>query len=408
MHGLMSYRRFGRARSLRSHRASARARSLSLRCDRALARARSLRFDRALARAWSLLSDRAEHAFGRCVACSDPFRALRLSRRSAEKEKSRTSAETSAISSSSALSISAEGNKSLSDVAPLVGMDMVPVQVPEVLAQPWGSSTTPVPIPEKGQAMESMPPPLDRKEIVLVLPAPSAALLPKGRKRNGTATETAKKRRCSKGAEGEYSGPLPMIGDCGSEVGRLTEGLAESREALKRIEAMLTSTEDAHTAEVQVSGLERDLGKSASALFRMKKEKKPKASEVRSLQRQIQSQEEPRTREPAGTVFPRDEFHARLTRIDVLFDSLIAVCKKDLALRASREVTSIRSSLSFLKSECTLTPCLEETEGQGCAAEEGKGDAVERGDGEVAEGGDGDAVPSSDEVEDEGGAPRSA
>ncbi|KAF2537201.1 hypothetical protein F2Q68_00020353 [Brassica cretica] len=42
MHGLMSYRRFGRARSLRS--------------DRALARARSLR------------SDRAEHAFGRCVA----------------------------------------------------------------------------------------------------------------------------------------------------------------------------------------------------------------------------------------------------------------------------------------------------------------------------------------------------
>ncbi|KAF3557062.1 hypothetical protein F2Q69_00014034 [Brassica cretica] len=42
MHGLMSYRRFGRARSLRS--------------DRALARARSLR------------SDRAEHAFGCCLA----------------------------------------------------------------------------------------------------------------------------------------------------------------------------------------------------------------------------------------------------------------------------------------------------------------------------------------------------
>ena len=52
--------------------------------------------------------------------------------------------------------------------------------------------------------------------------------------------------------------------------------------------------------EVQVSGLERDLGKSGSALFRMKKEKKAKASEVRRLQRQIQSQEEPRTREPVG------------------------------------------------------------------------------------------------------------
>ena len=40
-----------------------------------------------------------------------------------------------------------------------------------------------------------------------------------------------------------------MISDCGSEVERLTEGLAESREALKRIEATLKSTEDAHAAE---------------------------------------------------------------------------------------------------------------------------------------------------------------
>ena len=128
-----------------------------------------------------------------------------------------------------------------------------------------------------------------------------------------------------------------MISDCGSEVERLTEGLAESWEALKRIEATLKSTEDAHAAEIsqlefQVSGLERDLGKSASALFRMKKEKKAKASEVRHLQRQIQSQEEPRAREPAGTVVPRDEFHARLTRMAVLFHSLMTVRKKDLAL----------------------------------------------------------------------------
>ncbi|KAF3537051.1 hypothetical protein F2Q69_00021372 [Brassica cretica] len=419
----------------------------------------------------------------------------RLSRRSAEKETSRTSAEMSAIPSSSVLSISVEGNKSLSDVAHLVGTDTAPVQVPEVMAQPSGSSTTPVPIPEKGQVMESMPPPLDRKEIVLGLHAPSATPLPKGRKRNGSATETAKKRRCSKGAEGEPSGPLPqycakfislidgMISDCGSEVERLTEGLAESREALKRIEATLKSTEDAHAAEtsqleVQVSGLERDLEKLASALFRMKKEKKAKASEVRRLQRQIQSQEEPlpqyrakfislidgmisdcgseverlteglaesrealkrieatlkstedahaaetsqlevqsvifsaksRTREPAGTVVPRDEFHARLTRMAVLFDSLMAVRKKDLALAGIEGgLGGFDSILSLLKSECTLTPSLEETEGQGRAAEEGEGDAVDRGDGEVAEGGDGDAVPSSDEVEDEGGAPRSA
>ncbi|KAF2541926.1 hypothetical protein F2Q68_00030178 [Brassica cretica] len=329
-----------------------------------------------------------------------------LSRRSAGKETSRTSAETSAIPSSSALSISAEGNKSQSDVAPLVGTDTAPVQVSEVLAQPSGSSTTPVPILERGQVMDSMPPPLDRKEIVLGLPAPSAAPLPKGRKRNGAATETAKKRRCSKGAEGEPSGPLSqyrakfislidgMISDCGSEVERLTEGLVESREALKQIEATLKSTEDAHAAEtsqleVQVSGLKRDLGKSASALFRMKREKKAKASEVRRLQRQIQSQEEPRTREPAGTVVPRDEFHARLTRMAVLFDSLMAVRKKDLALAGiegglgeiqllkgeavptldSEEARLLShkeelmasegdfdSILSLLKSECTLTP----------------------------------------------------
>ncbi|KAF3532490.1 hypothetical protein DY000_02038382 [Brassica cretica] len=345
----------------------------------------------------------------------------RLSRRSAEKETSRTSAETSAIPSSSALSISAEGNKSQSDVAPLVGTDTAPVKVSEVLAQPSGSSTTPVSILERGQVMDSMPPLLDKKEIVLGLPAPSAAPLPKGRKRNRAATETAKKRRCSKCAEGEPSGPLSqyrakfislideMIGDCGLEVERLTEGLLESWEALKQIEATLKSTEDAHAAETS--------------------------------QLEVQGQEEPRTREPAGTVVPRDEFHARLTRMAVLFDSLMAVRKKDLALAGIEgglgEIQLLKgeavptldyeearllshkeelmasegdfdSILSLLKSECTLTPCLEETEGQGRAAEEGEGNAVERGDGEVAEGGDGNAVPSSDEAEDESGAPRSA
>ncbi|KAF3589764.1 hypothetical protein F2Q69_00029810 [Brassica cretica] len=45
MHGLMSFRRFGRARSLRSDRTLVRA--WSLRSDRALARDRSLRSDRA-------------------------------------------------------------------------------------------------------------------------------------------------------------------------------------------------------------------------------------------------------------------------------------------------------------------------------------------------------------------------
>ncbi|KAF2603304.1 hypothetical protein F2Q70_00026222 [Brassica cretica] len=178
----------------------------------------------------------------------------RLSRRSAEKETSRTSAETNGYGTCA----SARG-----------------------LGPTSGLFHYPVPIPEKGQVMESMLPPLDRKEIVLGLPAPSAAPLLKGRKRNGAATETAKKRRCSNGAEGELSGPLPQYraSRLRSEVERLTEGLAESREALKRIEATLKSTEDAHAAEtsqleVQVSGLEWGLRKSASALFRMKKREK--------------------------------------------------------------------------------------------------------------------------------------
>ncbi|KAF3569602.1 hypothetical protein DY000_02015369 [Brassica cretica] len=62
----MSYRRFGRARSLRSDRAPARA--WSLRSDRALGRARSLRSDRGPGLARSLRSDRTEHVFGCCVA----------------------------------------------------------------------------------------------------------------------------------------------------------------------------------------------------------------------------------------------------------------------------------------------------------------------------------------------------
>ncbi|KAF3596673.1 hypothetical protein DY000_02022321 [Brassica cretica] len=81
----MSYRCFGRARSLRSDRALARAWSLrsdrvlardrSLLSDRAPARVRSLRSDRAFAR--SLRSDRAEWTFGRYVA-TEPW--LKLGR----------------------------------------------------------------------------------------------------------------------------------------------------------------------------------------------------------------------------------------------------------------------------------------------------------------------------------------
>ncbi|KAF2576399.1 hypothetical protein F2Q70_00005409 [Brassica cretica] len=306
--------------------------------------------------------------------------------------------EVSAILSSPAMSTSAGGNKSPGDAAPLAESAMVPVQVSEVSAQPSGSSTTPVPAPKEEKATELMPPPLDRKGIVLGIPASSAAPLTKSHKRTGAATETVKKRKCTAGAEGEPSRPLSqhrakflslidgILNDCGSEIERSTRGLAESREALKQVEAALKSTEAARAAElsqVRVSDLERDLGKSASALFKLKKVKKKKASEVRRIQREIQNREESRT------VVSRDHFHARLTRISVLFDSLMAVSEKDLAL------ASVEGSLNEIH-------LIKENEGQGSVAEEGGDVASGRGNDEAAEEGDGC------EVEDEGGAPRSA
>ncbi|WZZ64899.1 hypothetical protein YC2023_076269 [Brassica napus] len=267
----------------------------------------------------------------------------RLSRRSTEKEGGRIQTEVPAILSSPAMSTSAGGNKSPGDATPLAESAMVPVQVPEVSAQPSGSSTTPVPAPTEEKSTELMPPPLDMKEIVLGLPVSSAAPLTKSRKRTGAATETVKNKKCTAGAEEEPLGPLSqhrakfvslidgMLSDCGSEIERSIRGLAESREALKQAEAALKSTEATRAAElsqleVRVSDLERDLGMSASALFKLKKEKKSKASEVRRLQLEIQNREESRT------VVSRDDFHARLARMAALFDSLMVVHEKDLAL----------------------------------------------------------------------------
>ncbi|KAF3510492.1 hypothetical protein F2Q69_00007581 [Brassica cretica] len=333
----------------------------------------------------------------------------RLSRRSTEKEGGWIQPEVPVILSSPAMSTSAGGNKSPGDATPLAESAMVPVQVLEVSAQPSGSSTTPVPAPKEKKATELMPPPLDRKEIVLGLPASSAAPLTKSRKRNGAATETVKKRRCTAGAEGEPSGPLSqhrakfvtlidrMLSDCGSEIERSTRGLAESREAMKQAEAALKSTEAARAAEL--------------------------------------SQLEVLNREESRTVVSRDDFHARLTRMAVLFDSLMVVHEKDLALasvegslneihllkgdmvptldfeeaRLLSRKEELKASdgdfdliLSQLQFECTLTPCSGETEGQGPAAEEGGDVASVRGNDEADEGGDGC------EVEDEGRAPRSA
>ncbi|KAL0876698.1 hypothetical protein Bca101_026403 [Brassica carinata] len=73
----------------------------------------------------------------------------RLPRRSAEKEVTRNHDESPAVPSSSAMSSSAEGNKSPDHAVPFVGADAALAMVPEVSAQPSGSSTTPAPVPKE-------------------------------------------------------------------------------------------------------------------------------------------------------------------------------------------------------------------------------------------------------------------
>ncbi|KAF3543177.1 hypothetical protein DY000_02006860 [Brassica cretica] len=213
----------------------------------------------------------------------------KLARRKAEKESVRAAAE---LPYSSALAVA---------------------QTHEPGVQPTGSSTTPILVEDKERAAESMPPPPARKEVVLALRAPSAApvVQPKGRKRN-----------LAKGNDGESSqqGELVsfrisncslvsqfvllidgMIRECGSEASRLARDLTEMQGKCSEMEAMLKAIEGSHSAKVfklkaEIGELERDLGKTASSLLKEKKARKAKSSEVRRLQRQIESGEESTSR----------------------------------------------------------------------------------------------------------------
>ena len=73
--------------------------------------------------------------------------------------------------------------------------------VPDALAQPSDSSTTPGPVAEMEQTVKTMPPPPVKRAIVLALCVPSAtpAAPPKGRKRSCTTSEMTKSK------EGETS-----------------------------------------------------------------------------------------------------------------------------------------------------------------------------------------------------------
>lgn len=100
----------------------------------------------------------------------------KLSRCSAEK---RVRAETPSVPSSPVPSSPAPGPEVSHDSSLPVERTVVPEQILDVQARPSGSSTAPVVISGQEDAVESMPPPPERKkEIVLGLLAPSAAPLP--------------------------------------------------------------------------------------------------------------------------------------------------------------------------------------------------------------------------------------
>ena len=173
-----------------------------------------------------------------------------------------------------------------------------------------------------------------------------------------------------------------MLGECGSEVIRLSKELESSQEALKRTKAALQTVEDIHAAqtsqlEVRISDLERDLGKTASSLLKVKKEKRSKSSEVRRLQEKVQAHEEMNARRSSEVADASDDFYGRLTRMAILFESLIAVRKRDLALAG---IEGSLNELELLRGNEAPSLDLEEARLSSCkgewAATEGDFDSI--------------------------------
>ncbi|KAF2575396.1 hypothetical protein F2Q70_00005502 [Brassica cretica] len=169
----------------------------------------------------------------------------------------------------SASSIEAPSSSALA-VAPTHGFEIqVPLDagtqvetsvlcVPDALAQPTGSSTTPILVEDKEKAAESMPPPPARKEIVLGLRAPIAApvVQPKGRKRwctTGNDGESSQQRglNLATGLRGKFVSLIDgMISECGSEASHLARDLTEMQGKWSETEAMLKAIEGSHSAKV--------------------------------------------------------------------------------------------------------------------------------------------------------------
>ncbi|KAG5397638.1 hypothetical protein IGI04_019452 [Brassica rapa subsp. trilocularis] len=294
--------------------------------------------------------------------------------------------------------------------------------VPGASVQPTGSSTTLILFEDKEKAAESMPPPPARKEIILVLRAPSSApvVQPKGRKRkftkggDGESLQQGGSNMVSE-LRGKFMSLIDgMISECGSEASRLARDLTEMQGKWSETEAMLKAIEGSHSAkvsklEVEIGELERDLGKTASSLLK-EKARKAKSSEVRRLQRQIESDVGSTS---CGIEKAKDalraEFQARLAKISAFLVFLECIRSRDLALATvkggmavvwalqsetppSLEAEETRLSdckgdsaavdgdfylvLADLKSVCSLPTCSEDPEGKDPVVGENRGDAA--------------------------------
>ncbi|KAJ4885687.1 Uncharacterized protein Rs2_35780 [Raphanus sativus] len=127
-----------------------------------------------------------------------------------------------------------------------------------------------------------------------------------------------------------------MIGDCSTEAVRLARELGDAHGQQSEIQSTMTALTDSCTAKVsrlegQVSEVERDLGKTASALIKEKKTRKAKASEVGRLQHQIETSEGLMRRSADDTMSAlRAGFQSRLAGFAEILGSLELVYRKDL------------------------------------------------------------------------------
>ncbi|KAF3515632.1 hypothetical protein DY000_02060225 [Brassica cretica] len=295
--------------------------------------------------------------------------------------------------------------------------------IPDALALPTGSSTTPILIEDKERAADSMRPPPARKEIVLALRAPSVVPIaqPKGRKRKFTKGGDGESLQqgdssIATGLRGKFMSLIDgMISECGSKTSRLAGELLELHGRWSETEAMLTAVKDYHSVkvsklEVAIGELERDLGKTASSLLKEKKARTAKSLEVCRLQRQIEGDvglASRGIREAKDAL--RSEFQACLAKISTFLGSLECIRNRDLALATieggmavvqsfqsetppTLEAEEARLSgckgdlavadgdfdliLADLKSACFLLTCSEGPEGKDLVLEEGGGNAA--------------------------------